>query len=569
MRLHLLGLPHTVTNAEYSHCAFTGKVLRFPSMMKGMGYHITHYGVEGATTEADEQIDVMPRDLQLHLMGHDGKNKSKFYSDDADTGTAVYKLFNKLLRSILMDRVTQSDLVLLPFGHGHHDALDDMPFNLVESGIGYPTLYAAADFKIFESYAWAHFHMGRADRTFRNYEWVIPNYFDLDAWPTSLEQGNRDTVVYFGRITDIKGLPTVVEVATRRPDLQFVLCGQGDPSPYLVRPNIKYLPSISGDARAALLRAALAVIMPTAFIEPFGGVAVESQLVGTPVLSTAFGAFSETIEDEATGFRCHTLGDFLAGLARIPTLDRAYIAERARRLYGLERVGKMYDRAFQQIADLRGAGWYTPRSTFGQALVTATDEATDPWQRAQEAERSWHMLPANRAAEGRKRQHYARQMGIEAEQIRGKKVLDVECGPESLLLSFPEVVGTGLDPIAFGGDDEARYSEAGITRLVMPAEELPIPDEKYDEAWVYNCLQHVRSPEEVLGRLKESACVVRLWEWCNIPADQMHLHVLTADRLRSAMQGWQLVTETAGTWNDTRDSMHGDFYSAVYQRPAA
>ena len=29
MKLHLLALPHTVTRADFSHCAFTGKVQRF------------------------------------------------------------------------------------------------------------------------------------------------------------------------------------------------------------------------------------------------------------------------------------------------------------------------------------------------------------------------------------------------------------------------------------------------------------------------------------------------------------------------------------------------------------
>ena len=85
-------------------------------------------------------------------------------------------------------------------------------------------------------------------------------------------------------------------------------------------------------------------------------------LCGTPLLSVSYGAFTETIEDEVTGFRCHTLGDWLAALAHAPMLDRAYIAERARRLYGFNRVGKMYDRAFKQIADLHGEGWYSSHS---------------------------------------------------------------------------------------------------------------------------------------------------------------------------------------------------------------
>lgn len=38
MRLHLVGIFHTRATAEYSHCAFTGKALRFPRMMQAQGY---------------------------------------------------------------------------------------------------------------------------------------------------------------------------------------------------------------------------------------------------------------------------------------------------------------------------------------------------------------------------------------------------------------------------------------------------------------------------------------------------------------------------------------------------
>jgi glycosyltransferase involved in cell wall biosynthesis len=363
MKLHLLGIPHTISNIAHSHCAFSSKIVKFSAMMRPLGYEIVHYGVEGAETEATEHVEIMTRAEQDMLRGHDGSDPAKFVGDDGRTDSPLYIEFNKRLRSALLDRVTQSDLVLLPFGHGHGQALDGLPFLMIESGIGYPTLYPPAQFKIFESYAWMHFHQGRENRGGKNYEWVIPNYFDVDDWDVELAP-DMNTVVFLGRICEMKGMATVVEVAKHRPDLKFVISGQGDHKPYMVSPNIYYRAPLVGRERSEYLGNARACIMPTLFTEPFGGVAVEAMMCGTPVLSTTYGAFSETIEDEVTGFRCHTLGDFLSGLDRAPKLDRRYIAERARRLYGYDRVGKMYDRAFGQIADLRGAGWYTERGTW-------------------------------------------------------------------------------------------------------------------------------------------------------------------------------------------------------------
>jgi len=333
------------------------------------GYEVTHYGVEGADTEAAEHVSIMSRAEQNYLRGHDGSDARKFVGDDGDTGTRLYREFNRRLRIALRERVSPADLILMPFGHGHAEAVQGFdPNQLIESGIGYPILYHGAPFKVFESYAWMHWHQGRENRQGKNYEWVIPNYFDADAWDFT-PYSAPDTVVFLGRICDAKGLPVIVEVAKRRPDLRFVICGQGDPAPYLAAaPNIEYWAPMTGRARSDYLGNALACIMPTVFTEPFGGVAVEAQLCGTPVLSTPYGAFTETIEDEVTGFRCHTLGDFMAALDRVSDLDRQYISDRARRLYGFGRVARMYDRAFRMILDLRGDGWYSMRSAFAEAV---------------------------------------------------------------------------------------------------------------------------------------------------------------------------------------------------------
>jgi glycosyltransferase involved in cell wall biosynthesis len=147
------------------------------------------------------------------------------------------------------------------------------------------------------------------------------------------------------------------------PTVRFILCGQGDPSQYLVAPNIHYKPPIHGTERGKYLGSLQAILAPTSFIEPFCGVVVEAQLCGTPAITVDYGAQTETVEPFKTGMLCHTLEDFCLGIrmAQDGKFDREYIRERAVRLYDCANVAKQYEYVFNTLIDLRNGknGWYS------------------------------------------------------------------------------------------------------------------------------------------------------------------------------------------------------------------
>jgi len=228
----------------------------------------------------------------------------------------------------------------------------------VETGIGYPTLMPNS-FRIFESYAWMHYHQGQEKRQGRNYEWVVPNYFDLDEWEPSYEPG--EYLAFLGRICSVKGMDTIKEIANYSP-WPIVLHGQGDPTPW-EHPNIEYRGPISGTARSEFLRNARAALMPTNFTEPFAGSGVEAMLCGTPLIAVDYGAFTETILDGVTGFRCHTLQDWIDAIDNAGDLSRQMVANVARSRYSLEACGKRYDKIFKDINNLNKKGWYQLRES--------------------------------------------------------------------------------------------------------------------------------------------------------------------------------------------------------------
>lgn len=226
-----------------------------------------------------------------------------------------------------------------------------------------------------------HYQLGKKELVNgNNYDFVAPNYYDTTEWKKSLEPSPERPIVFMGRITWSKGLAIIQDLARLLPERQFLIAGQGNFSEFFPEgkaPNVRFLGSLKGRARSDLLSMAEVALMPTQFVEPFGGSGVEAQLTGTPLITTNFGAFTETVEHGKTGFRCNTIGDFVQAIENAKHLNRTYIAERARNLYSLETVGKQYDGIFQTIADLDGEGFYTKKSHFIKPATAGAGPGVD------------------------------------------------------------------------------------------------------------------------------------------------------------------------------------------------
>lgn len=358
MRIHLLGVPHTITHSRFSHDAFTNKVRLMSPMLRTVGYEITHYGVAGAESGANEQVDVLSEQDWYDLLGHRFEDKQRMHVADAHTGNPLYRTFNARLKRELQDRVAPGDIVLHPLGIAHHEALGHAGVDL-EMGIGYPDSYLP--FRVFETAMWMHFHQAKFGREPSFYEWVVPPYFDPSEWPVVDDADTeRPYVAFLGRISHTKGCHLIAEVAKAMPDIRFVLCGQGDPTPFLTSPNVEYKEPIHGVDRAEFLGRAFATIYPSMYAEPGGHSAIESMLCGTPVITPPWGCFLETVENGVTGFHCRVLRDWVLAVQMAAFLDRRAIAARAREKYSLEVVGPQYDVVLQQLSGLsRGAHWYT------------------------------------------------------------------------------------------------------------------------------------------------------------------------------------------------------------------
>ena len=366
MRLHLLGLPHTVTRKEYSSCAFTMKILRMSPMVRSTGNYIIHYGVEGSTSGANESYDVITLEEQEKFIGKFDPNSREHVGKFANVGSDLYSLFNQRLNKLLKENTEKGDIILLPFGAAHNVALEGLNHcYFLESGIGYNQ--PCFNFRVYESRAWLHHIAGKEIGMKQqdvyigsDYHWVIPNYYDLSDWNVKKSSGSY--VLFMGRIMENKGLGIISEVAKNLPEIDFVLTGHGDPTPFLKSSNIHYLGPVPADKRAELMANAICTLAPSRYLEPFCGVAVESMLCGTPAIGSSFGAFTETIEHGISGFRCRTLGDWINAILESQSWDRARwkgVKDYAQNKYDMYKLAHDYQKVFTQLTDLGQSGWYT------------------------------------------------------------------------------------------------------------------------------------------------------------------------------------------------------------------
>jgi glycosyltransferase involved in cell wall biosynthesis len=383
---HSIGCFHTRLTDDYSHCAFTGKCRRWPKMMKPYGWKTISYCNAGSDVPDADEIVTILNDEEFDQF-YPRKDKTEFHGNHAVIGERGWPDFNSRLIVELAKRVRPGDIILHHFGRAHDQLVNIFPQCAhVESGIGYSDR-PFGSWRIFESQAWRHYHWGRWDHDGsvpkdekgqnRYYSWVVPNYFDLADWQVGTGEG--DYIVYMGRITPEKGMTTIAaiirEYAKREsPMPKFVFAGQGnfeqevmrhvlgDPRPDDHRLNIEYVGPVHGRRRSELIGNARCMLMPTSFIEPFAGSGVESMMCGTPLISVDYGAFTETVLEGKTGFRCNTLGDWIAAIEASKKLDRAQVASLTRARYSLEACGRLYDTAFRQLNELRGAGWYSTES---------------------------------------------------------------------------------------------------------------------------------------------------------------------------------------------------------------
>ena len=112
---------------------------------------------------------------------------------------------------------------------------------------------------------------------------------------------------------------------------------------------MRWVGTVAGAEKEALLRRARAVLTPVRWPEPGATAVCEALAAGTPVVAMAEGCLPSLLDDGVTGFLAADEAEFTAALGRLDELDPQACAQVARRRFAPAVMADGYERLYAQV----------------------------------------------------------------------------------------------------------------------------------------------------------------------------------------------------------------------------
>jgi glycosyltransferase involved in cell wall biosynthesis len=187
---------------------------------------------------------------------------------------------------------------------------------------------------------------------------VVPNGVDPARWRPG---PGGDGLLWFGRIVPEKAPHLALEAAARAGRHLDLVGPVGDPEYFAaqVAPRLgraaTYRGHLGGPDLARVVGRADAVLVTPVWDEPFGLVAAEAAVCGTPVVAFDRGGLREVLHPEGRPelgivVPADDVGALAAAIADVPELDRTVVRRTALGHLGLERTITAYERVLHETS---------------------------------------------------------------------------------------------------------------------------------------------------------------------------------------------------------------------------
>jgi glycosyltransferase involved in cell wall biosynthesis len=135
----------------------------------------------------------------------------------------------------------------------------------------------------------------------------LPNFVNMEEFSPRYDWSD-DSIVYFGRISEEKGLKTLVKAVKGFPGVTLKLIGDGPFKNALDREikdsdikNVRFLGAMSGERLKDEIRKSMFVVVPSEWYENNPRSAIEGFALGKSVLGAKIGGIPELVRDNETG----------------------------------------------------------------------------------------------------------------------------------------------------------------------------------------------------------------------------------------------------------------------------
>lgn len=279
-RLHLIAPYDARLRVDQPWFATAALTLAFAGLMRLVGYDVVEYCSGPSGSAAVEKIQVLSQD----------EFDAAFPTGFGQLGGAGHLLFDDRLRDLLAANVKPGDIVCHTRGAAHPGLVALLPYaRHVEILVGYDAPPMPGVWRVFPSRAHQAWTLARYTPspfyTPENVGVVIPHWVSPEEFHyTAADRPGRE-VLFAGRMA-VDKVGILPHLIAERSDVPFVLVDQ-----------------VPRELLRGLMARASVVLCPTTYLEPFGLVAVEAGMCGTPVLASDFGAFCETIDRPILGRR--------------------------------------------------------------------------------------------------------------------------------------------------------------------------------------------------------------------------------------------------------------------------
>lgn len=140
---------------------------------------------------------------------------------------------------------------------------------------------------------------------------VVPNFVDTEKMQPAYMPGNY--LICVSRLSEEKGVLTLLEAMQKLPDVQLKLVGDGPQKDNVEKfvkqrklVNVQYLGEKRGLELQYLIRGARFLVLPSEWYENYPMVAIEAMALGKPILAANIGGLPEIVVENVAGWLFHS-----------------------------------------------------------------------------------------------------------------------------------------------------------------------------------------------------------------------------------------------------------------------